>query len=166
MIDLTLPKLSQLPSNVRVWVFQSHKALNPSEIQDINRVLNDFLMKWAAHGAELTGSFDIKYNRFIILAVDETQTNASGCSIDSLMRLVEAIDEKYGLKLFDRLRITYRSESELLHCDVNEFRKRWELGEVSEDTIVFNNVLETLADLDSKWEVPVRESWVLNLAPK
>jgi hypothetical protein len=44
--------------------------------------LQAFLENWAAHGTSLV-SLISKYNRFIILAVDQDVQSATGCSIDA-----------------------------------------------------------------------------------
>jgi hypothetical protein len=165
MNSLMTPKLDQLEANARVWVFQSIRTLNTAEIAEIDQQLDQFLSKWAAHGSALKSGFEIRFNRFIVVAVDEAQANATGCSIDSLMRLIQAIDEKYSLNLFDRMRVSYRTNLGIEQCDANEFRKKWSAGDVGLDTVVFNNVIETLGDLNKNWETTARACWVANLAP-
>jgi len=77
-----------LPSNSRVWVYQSEREFTSKELEFISEKAIDFIEKWTKHGSNLKGSFTIKYNQFLVLAVDEGFNNVSGCSIDSSVRFV------------------------------------------------------------------------------
>jgi hypothetical protein len=45
-------------------------------------------LEWAAHGTSLVSSYQLKYNRFIILAVDQDVQSATGCSIDASVEFI------------------------------------------------------------------------------
>jgi hypothetical protein len=38
-----------------------------------------------------------------------------------------------------------------------------ESKEVNDDTIVFNNLVQTKRDFEAKWQVPYKDSWLKNL---
>jgi hypothetical protein len=40
------------------------------------------------HGTSLVSSYQLKYNRFIILAVDQDVQSATGCSIDASVEFI------------------------------------------------------------------------------
>ena len=71
-----------LPNNSRVWIYQSDREFNNKEVELIKEESEDFINQWTRHGDDLKGSFTIKYNHFLVLAVDESYNNISGCSID------------------------------------------------------------------------------------
>ncbi|MDQ3071640.1 MAG: hypothetical protein M3Q97_00045, partial [Bacteroidota bacterium] len=73
----------------------------------IERGLSDFLANWAAHGKGLTAMYEIKYNHFIEVEVNEDGVMASGCSIDSLTRYMQEIDKEFDLMLFDRQKVAF-----------------------------------------------------------
>ena len=72
-----------LKDNSRIWVYQSSREFNGDEVKAIEAKLKDFVNEWTRHGDDLKASFEIKYNHFIILAVDESFNQVSGCSIDA-----------------------------------------------------------------------------------
>ena len=148
-----------MPPNARVWVYQSSRALSASEINDITISGNDFIREWAAHGASLKASFEVLYGRFIIIAVDEQQALASGCSIDTSVKFIKELEQQYNLNLFDRLQVAYRIGNEILGCHISEFEKLAQQGIVNGSTIVFNNMVSTKVAFDKEWEVPVKDSW-------
>jgi hypothetical protein len=106
----------------RTWIFQSATLLSDTQKNIVATELDQFLQKWAAHGTELFAAFEIRYNRFIIIALDEDHSSASGCSIDSMMRLIQKLDDEFSLKLLDRTRVTYKVGDEIRECDANTYR--------------------------------------------
>ena len=148
-----------MPADARVWVYQNNKVLSDAEVNEIKAAGEIFIAGWSAHGAELKSSFDILYNRFIVIAVDEKQALASGCSIDKSVRFIKEIEQQFHLNLFDRLQVAYRKEDEIISCHFSEFEKLAKQGSVNETTIVFNNMITNKTAFDNEWEVPVNKSW-------
>jgi hypothetical protein len=148
-----------MPSDARVWVYQSNKKFSDAEIKLLEEEGAGFITDWSAHGAELKASFDILYSRFIVIAVDERQVVASGCSIDKSVNFMKQLEKKLDLNLFDRMQVAYKNEDSVIVCSLNDFEKLADENKINEDTIVFNNMVTTKSDFDSVWEVPLRKSW-------
>ena len=151
--------IQQMPPDARVWVYQSNRLLSDAEVSTITKAGADFIASWSAHGAALKASFDVLYNRFIVIAVDEKQALASGCSIDKSVRFVKELEQQFNLNLFDRMQVAYRKDDKIAACSLNEFEKLAAAHQVDENTIVFNNMVTTKAAFEKEWEVPVKESW-------
>ena len=60
-----------LDNNARVWIYQSNREFSNNEVEIIKEKTSNFIENWLRHGDHLKASFFIKYNQFIILAVDE-----------------------------------------------------------------------------------------------
>ena len=148
-----------MQDNARVWVYQSNRLLSDTEANEIKKIGMNFIADWSAHGANLKASFDIMYNRFIVIAVDEQQAMASGCSIDKSVKFVKELAQQFDLDLFDRLQVAYREGNEIIVCHLSEFEKLAEQGVVNGSTIVFNNMITTKFAFDKEWEVPLKQSW-------
>ena len=56
-----------LPEESRIWIYQSSRKFSDEEIADIKNDLEEFLNNWSAHGSALEASYEIKYNRFMLL---------------------------------------------------------------------------------------------------
>lgn len=149
----------QLAGHSRVWIYQSSRELSKTEVEEILNYGNQFIKNWAAHGQELHAAFDVKYNRFIVLFADESEIKASGCSIDSSVHFIKKIQEAYGLDLFDRLNIAFRSGNKIDTMRMNDFQLALTKGLLDENTIVFNNLVENKDAFEKAWEVPLKESW-------
>lgn len=148
-----------ISENSRVWIYQSNRPFTNSEEEAIKNTLNEFTGQWQAHGEQLAAAAEIRYSRFIILIVDESQAGASGCSIDKSVNLMKEIERHFNLNLFDRFDIAYKANNEVLSINRSGFERLIKEGKVNEETIVFNNLVPTLRELNTKWEVPFRDSW-------
>jgi hypothetical protein len=151
--------VSNMPSNARVWVYQSNRILSKVEVKVIENSGLHFINSWTAHGASLKASFDVLYNRFVVIAVDEAQALASGCSVDKSVHFVKDLEKQLNLNFFDRMQVAYRKGSEIAACSLSEFEKLAAQGFVNESTIVFNNMVNNKTSFDTQWEVPLKKSW-------
>ena len=145
--------------NSKVWIYQSNRELAAAEVGQITQILNDFTTGWTAHNNQLKATAEIRYNRFIILVVDETQAGASGCSIDKSVNLMKTLEQEFNINLFDRFNIAYRDGDAIKSVGRFEFEELIKQGKVDTGTIVFNNLVPTLKDLATQWEVPFKNSW-------
>jgi hypothetical protein len=152
--------------NSRVWIYQADRNLAPNELPLIEERLATFTATWEAHGKALKARAEIRYNRFIILMVDETQAPVTGCSIDKSVALLKTIEQEFNLNLFDRMQIAYRDENGIQVCSKDAFEEFIAKGLVNENTLVFNNLAQTYGTLQNGWEVPAKQSWHLKLFAK
>ena len=145
----------------RVWVYQAEHILADNEVEIIEQDLGAFLNQWAAHNQKLLASGGVLYNCFIIIAVDEASIAATGCSIDSSVRFVQALENRFKVSFTNRLALAYRNavSGEISIESLDAFKMQIEKGEIKEDTIVFNNLVKSIAELQTKWEVKASESW-------
>ena len=153
----------QFSENSRVWVYQANRKLTDAETQDIQRRLNNFATGWTAHNNQLKAAAEVRYNRFLILIVDETQAGASGCSIDKSVNFIKQIEKEFNINLLDRFNLAYREGNEVLSDPRHDFEEMVKQGAINSDTIVFNNLVQNLNELQTKWEVPFKDSWHMQL---
>jgi hypothetical protein len=151
--------LFKLSETSRVWVYQSSKVLSEKEEIVLKSQLSAFVKDWTAHSQQLSAASDILFNRFIILAVDESQAGASGCSIDKSVHFLQTIENQYVMQLFDRMTFAYLDNNEVKTASNIEFKRLYTEGPLTNDTLVFDNMVNTLAALKSSWLKPLSESW-------
>lgn len=149
----------QFSENSRVWIYQADRQLTDDETAEIEQYLNAFAISWTAHNHQLLAKGEVRYNRFLILIVDEAQAGASGCSIDKSVRFMKDLELRYNINLFDRFNLAYRSGNEVLSAPRGQFEELIQQGVITPDTIVFNNLAKDLTELETKWEVPFKQSW-------
>ncbi|MDT0690191.1 ABC transporter ATPase [Salegentibacter sp. F188] len=154
-----LVPFNTLPESSRVWIYQSNRSFTEEELQEITEKLELFVQRWTAHGAELKAGFEIKYKRFIIIALDQEINSASGCSIDASVHFIQQLEKEYDVDLLDKMNVSYKQGDFVAYKNLIDFRKMAKEKAVSPKTIVFNNLVNTKAEYLSDWEVPASESW-------
>jgi hypothetical protein len=153
----------EFSTNSRVWVYQSDKKLTDDLVSQIQQRLDAFTTQWTAHNNQLKAKGEVRYNRFLILIVDETQAGASGCSIDKSVHFMQGLEKEFGINLFDRFNLAYREADEVLSLPRHGFEDLLKNGTINTNTIVYNNLVQNLNELQTKWEVPFKESWHIQL---
>jgi len=148
-----------LPEDSRIWIYQSSRKFSDEEVADIENDLVEFLTNWSAHGTSLESSFQIKYNRFIIIAVNQEVQAATGCSIDASVVFIQNLEQKYGIDLLDKMNVAFKQGEYITYKTLLDFKKLAKDKSVSENTIVFNNLVNTIEEWKENWEVPASESW-------
>lgn len=154
-----MEKISSLPLHSRVWIYQCVRELNPQEVVDIKASALSFLNQWTSHGNSMDAAIDILHNRFVIVAVDEQTASASGCGIDKSVRFIQDMEKQFSTTLLDRMHVAYKAGDSIQTCSLSEFEKLINTKQVDENTIVFNNLVSTLAELKSNWQIPLKQSW-------
>jgi hypothetical protein len=153
----------EFSSHSRVWVYQSDRKLTDAEALQIQVQLDNFTTGWTAHNHQLLAKAEIRYNRFLILIVDESQAGASGCSIDKSVNFMKQLEQQFGINLFDRFNLAYRDGEEVLSVPRHQFEELLKTGKINTETVVFNNLAQNLTELQTKWEVPFKDSWHIQL---
>lgn len=148
-----------LPQESRIWIYQSSRKFSDEEVTDIEKDLMQFIENWSAHGTSLEASYTIKYNRFIIIAVNQEFHPATGCSIDSSVGFIQNLEQKYSVDLLDKMNVAFKQGEFITYKTLLEFKKLAKDKSVSENTIVFNNLVNTIEELNEGWEIPASESW-------
>ncbi len=154
-----LVEFDELPDTSRVWIFQASRSFSPGELLEIEKELDGFIHQWTAHGTDLRAGYTIRYNRFIILALDQSMAAASGCSIDASVHFIQQLEKKYDVELLDKMNVSYKQGEYVAYKPLTDFRKMAKQKAVSANTVVFNNLVATKAEYLENWEVPASESW-------
>ncbi len=154
-----LVDFNELPDHSRIWIYQSNRSFTESELQDIQQSVSEFLKQWTAHGSDLHAGFEIKYNRFIIIGLDQTNASASGCSIDASVHFMQTLEQKFQVELMDRMNVSFKQGEYIAYKPLMDFKKMAKDKAVSANTIVFNNLVATKQEYLENWEVPASESW-------
>src|SRR6476660_8024614 len=149
----------------RVWIYQSSRLFTVSEALQIEEMINQFAQNWLSHGTPVKGSAHLFFGQFVILIADETASGVSGCSTDSSVRLIKEMERKFNVNMFDRLSLAFIIKdkiellpmAQLVYAANNQF--------INSETLYFNNLVQSKKELEEKWIVPVKESWLIKKIP-
>jgi len=154
-----LVSFDSLPDHARIWIYPSNRKLSEEEVALVKERTSEFLTQWTAHGADLTAGFDLPYDRFLVIGLNQDQAAASGCSIDASVRFIQSLQDELGVDLLDKMNVTFYSGDFIAHKSLIEFKKMAKNKSVSRNTVVFNNLVNTKEEYLNYWEVPAHESW-------
>ena len=150
-----------LPDSARIWVFASPQPILGPDAEALLEAAEEFVRVWAAHGADVVGGLDWRYDHFLLVAADEAATGVSGCSIDALFDSLRGLERSLGITLLDNSPVWYRADGRQIRVASRaEFRELVGAGEIADDTTVFDNTVGTLKQVrEGEWERPFAESW-------
>lgn len=154
-----LVDFTNLPNDSRIWIYQSNRKFSEEEVTIIDQKTKEFLTQWTAHGANLEAGFEVKYNRFIVLGLNQANASASGCSIDASVHFIQELEKAFDIDLLDKMNVTFYNGEYIAHKTLSDFRKMAKNRSVSKNTVVFNNLVNTKGEYLENWEVPASESW-------
>jgi hypothetical protein len=151
---------AQLPSDARVWIFSADRVLSNDQQTQLLINVDGFLAQWGAHDTPLTAGREIRYDRFLFIAVDQKRVGPSGCSVDALVRQMKTVQQELGVELIDHAPVLFRRGDEIARVAREEFSTLVTEGEVSLETTVFDNTLTRLGDVrDGRWETSAERTW-------
>lgn len=157
--NFQLPISSEFSPESRVWIYQASRVFQDKEVAELQQRLKAFADSWVSHNRQLKAAGLLLHNQFVILLVDESRADASGCSIDKSVHFLKALEVEYGLSLFDRMTFAFLGEDGVNTAPRDEFRQLFREGLIHDDTFVFDNLVKTRAELESGWIKPLRDSW-------
>ncbi len=151
--------MTHLPDSARLWIYQADTPFREEDLPALRARLQDFVRQWTSHNQQLAAAADVLHRRFIVLAVDERQAGASGCSIDKSVAFMQSLQDEYRTNLFNRLIFTYQDGDEIKSAHKDEFAQLYAQGRIHDDTLVFDPLVATKSDFDRSFVKPLGQSW-------
>ena len=150
----------QLPVDARVWIFAAARSLSEAEQDQVLAEVDRFIAQWSAHDTPLTAGRQLRYDRFLFVAVDQRQAGPSGCSVDALVRQMKSLERELSVALVDHAPVLFRQGAAIERVPRQQFAELAAAGTVSLETTVFDNSLTRLGDVrDGRWETRAADSW-------
>jgi hypothetical protein len=144
-----------LPDDARLWVFAARAPLDEVDEKRLLTAVDSF---------PLTCAREFRDEHFLAIAVDERASDASGCSIDGLFRVLKGIEEGIGTTMIGGGMVYFRAGGGMvLTCTQHQFELMSLEGAVNGDTIVFDTTLTTLGEYRTRFEPRARDSWAASL---
>ena len=138
---------SSFPDEAKLWVYALARPLSDAERELVSGKLSAFVTTWNSHGAPVHGAFELFENRFVLIAgyVDD---GVSGCSTDSMVRVMKELREQSNIDGFDRSLVYFRDANNAVQSVSRvDFQAMVAAGQVAVDTPVFDTTIQFLGDL-------------------
>ena len=148
-----LADFNTLPEEARIWIYASENALTEDQQSHILTYITEHLKGWNAHKVPLTAGVTILENHFIVVALDEGENGASGCSIDTLQQTIQELEKELSVSLMNRLNVFCRIDNEI-QC-IPSFKLE---SMAKADTPFYDLTILTKSDLNTYLK-PISEGW-------
>lgn len=165
ILDFTEHLPEDFADSSRVWIYQSSRLFFISEAFEMEDMLKEFATNWKSHGATVKGFANLFFGQFIVLMADETATGVSGCSTDSSVHLIKAIEDKYKVQMFDRQNLAFVVKDKIQLLPLSQLEYAVENNFINADTLYFNNTVLSKKEMIEKWIIPVKDSWLAKRLP-
>ena len=146
-----------MPDESRTWVYASEHRLTNKQQDYILKSIYDHLKGWEAHNIPLTAGVKIIENHFIIVALDGSKNEASGCSIDTIQNKIQQIESKLSISLLNRLNIFCIIDYAIVCIPSINLRKN-----VNKDTLFYDLTIESKSQIHSFLK-PISDGWCAKL---
>lgn len=161
---MPIVEFATLPDSARVWVYGADRGLGTDGEEKLLSAVDSFLSQWTAHGAPLQSARDFRDGRFLTIAVDQGQENASGCSIDGLFRNLKSLETTLGAKLVPSGLVYFRGKDGNARAVTREeFTSLAGSGEIDGETEVFDLSVTTVGEWRGRFKSRAADSWHLAL---
>jgi hypothetical protein len=150
---------NKMPPNSRIWIYQASTQLTDNQCFTIENYLKPLVEKWVAHGTALLASAKVLHNRFVIIALDESNYPASGCSIDASTHWLKELGAMMNIDFFDRS-IAYLQNDEIKTVLPFQIKQKVQEGIISPETVVFLNSINSFSDLFKNWKNKAADTYL------
>ena len=141
-----------ISSESRIWIFSSSIKISDDSQKDISEIIIKFLNSWKHHGVDLPCSFKILDNFFIIIALDQSNNSAGGCSIDQMFNCISNIDQQFDLSLLKSLKNAFFIDNQVLCYPLEKVDVKFS------DYLFFDQTIDKKKQLDD-WLILLKNSW-------
>jgi hypothetical protein len=157
---MPLVQFDTLPASARVWIFASDKPITGARADRLLAEVDHYLELWHAHGHPLTCGRDWRDDRFLAIAVDQSNAYASGCSIDGLFRTLQTLQPALGATIVSGGHVHYRDAHGAIRTATrDEFAALGTTGAITMTTTVFDATVATAGEWRDRFETAVGRAW-------
>lgn len=157
---MPLTEFSALPDDARCWVFGARAPLDDVDAPRLLGAVDRYLKQWKAHGNPLISAREFRDEHFLVIGVDERASDASGCSIDGLFRVLQDVEKGIGTTMVGGGLVHFRDAGGMVHCVTRtDFAVMAQDGDVGRETTVFDLTVTTVGEYRARFEARAADTW-------
>ena len=137
----------------RIWIYAAEQKLTDKQEAYILKSISDHLQNWEAHKVPLTAGVTILEHHFVVVALDETKNEASGCSIDTLQNKIQNLEKDLSISLLNRLNVFCRIDNEIECIPTLKLADN-----ANQDTLFYDLTIQKKSELHSYLKL-ISEGW-------
>ena len=152
-----LVNFNTIPEESRIWIYAAEQKLTNDQESYILQSISDHIKNWESHKVPLTAGVTILENHFIVVALDESDNGASGCSIDTLQNKIQEIEKELAVSLLNRLNVFCRIDDEIQCVPSIQLESI-----AKSNTLFYDLTIQKKSELNSYLK-PISEGWCAHL---
>ena len=154
-----LVEYSKISDDAKVWIYPSSRKFYADEIVEIQEKIISFLESWKAEDSSFQASYQLLYNRFIVLLADDSQSKLTLKNIDDSVAFILHLQQEYNVELLDKMNVCFKQGEFVQYKELKDFKSLLKNRAITGKTIVFDNLVSNKTDFKEVWEIPIEESW-------
>ena len=148
-----LVSFNTIPEESRIWIYAAEQKFTNEQEEYILKSISDHLQNWKAHKLPLTAGATILESHFLIIGLDETKNEASGCSIDTLQNKIQNLEKDLSVSLMNRLNVFCKIDDKTQCISINKLAEN-----TNKDTLFYDLTIQKKSELNSYLK-PISEGW-------
>ena len=89
----------------------------------------------------------------------KVQLMGSGVILREVIEAANILEKDFNVDLMNKMNTAFKVGENINIISLANFQNFVKVGKISEETIVFNNMIQSKVDFDSNWEVSASQSW-------
>ena len=154
-----LVEYSVISEDAKVWIYPSSRKFYANEIDEIQEKIASFLNNWKSESDAFQSSYQLLYNRFIILFADDSESKLTLKDIDDSVAFILQLQQEYKVELLDKMNVCFKQGEFVQYKELKDFKTLLKNRAITGKTIVFDNLVSNKIDFEEVWEIPIEESW-------
>ncbi|MDD3722751.1 MAG: ABC transporter ATPase [Lutibacter sp.] len=151
---------NSIPETAKIWVFPASRKFYAQELPEITTKIEQFLTEWENENQPISVAYIIKHDRFIIITANDTEQSFSLETQDQLANFIISLENNYDLILMDRINVCYKQGEFVQYKTLPDFKKMIKDKSVSQNTMVFNSMINLKEELEFGFEINIMDSWL------
>ncbi len=143
----------------KIWIYILSKKLDEAQQKQFLKNCADFTGSWTAHDQPLAAGFELHKGRILIMKVDESAYNASGCSIDKLQRFIQLQEKEWGFELLNRFLVALDMNADLMVVHASKIKELLTANTINENTLVYDTTISSSVQM-KEWKKPLKNTWL------
>lgn len=152
-------KMNELSDDSIIRVYIADRKLAETEQADLREKIETFLPRWRSEGKDFKSAYELLENQILVVAGLSEGYRLSGCTLDALKKLVEKWDDSLKANFTVVPKLSYRKGKEIISRNIPMFKQDILNGVVDENTIVFDNTVQTLSAFRKGIEFKLTDCW-------
>ena len=148
----------KIDENAKCWIYILEKNIN-FKSDEINLILKSLCEKWKSHNNEVVSSFQIYWDRYIILFAEE---GISGCSIDSSNRLLRYELDRLNINVMPNSKIGIFIENKIKLEDRSSIINLIQANKLQPNDKMINTTVTNKKEYNKNWILEINKSWLTN----